>query len=618
MKKIYPVLMIASAISFSCAKENIQTPDTPEVPEKPAVANFSLCANIDDTRTVNDNLKTAWAEGDAIQVFHQDCDETIKNDGKFALDGDPANGMFKGTLNPDWSDGSTYNLWAVYPYSDTNSDPSICTVTIGGKTQTQKGKDSMAHLAGETAPLAGMVTATMGEVPHISMSQLATVVSIAVTNCTKTDLTVNTLTFKGVTEEIAGEFNVDLTAENWAYTAMDAAKDVVLNISGENNSIAPGTEGRFFFVLKPFAVSKDQILSIDIDGRTFYSKVTNDINFPAGTITNLSLEYKTQVTFDGPGAGGWGTKITADINNNPDGTYSCETALNNGYVAIYSSDTSNGKIFLLEPVNANEDISAGGVFSFVKKTGSAAAIAQYWNKDGVGAGRYRFTFDEKAGTMKVEVLKTITKLALNGNPWSWSEYLPTYTLKGNVATFVVTISNSGTFAIYDAKTAWAPNASPINITASGWTGTLAATSSADDFFTTDVPGTYRFVLDYDTMELEIRPEKCYLCGPGLEAAGGWDTYIPMEVSSDDIAVYSYTGNAVKDKMITMFTQKGKGQLNPVAVSGSDNPNYSLDVAMGICIKGSADAAHGFFTSNYESGQYTYTINLRDMTFKVTQ
>ena len=625
MKKIYPIVMIAAAISFSCAKENIQTPDTPADSAQPVEANFSLCADIEDTRTVNDNLKTAWAAGDAIQVFHQDCDNQIKNDGQFILDGEPANGIFKGTLSPDWPDGSTYNLWSVYPYAATNSDPSICTVMIGGKTQTQNGVNSMTHLAGEAAPLAGKVTATMGEIPHISMSQLSTVVSIAVTNCTTSDLTVNTLTLKGATEEIAGDFNVNLTEENWTYSAMDATKDVVLNISGDNKVIGPGAEGHFYFILKPFAVSKDQILAVDIDGRTFYSKVAADVNFPAGTITNIALEYKTYVTFDGPGAGGWGKKITADITNNPDGTYSCEAALQNGVVAIYSSNVTKNaalnikeKIFLLEPVNANEVISAGGVFNFVKKTGSAGKIEQYWNKEGAGAGRYRFTIDEKAGTMKVEVLKTIDKLALNGDPWGWSEQSLNYTLKGNVATFVVTIPKSTIFAIYDNSSAWAPNASPRNITASGWTGTLAATSAAGDFFTTNVTGSYRFVLDYDTMQLEIRPEKCWLCGPGLEAAGGWSTYVPMEASVDDIAIYSYTGNAVKGQMITMFSQNGKGQLNPDAVNGATNPNYSLDAPMGIHIKGSDETAHGFFTSNYESGQYTYTINLRDMTFKVTR
>ncbi len=287
-------LTLAVLIQTGCGKEY------PESSRRTGDAGFELFASHSDelslsgsssgkTRTVNDGLATKWTEGDAISVSHSPSGTTdCISDGEFSLvDADA--GRFSGSLSGTLEEGSTYDWYALYPYSDGG------VVTIGGDSQTQTGNDSKAHLAGAVCPLYGIAeNVAAGTSPSVTMKNLSTVVKIVVENNSGSDLTVESVSFTAP-EDIVGQYDIDFisssSVEYIPCSESEVSKKVVLTVSGAA-AVPSGSSASFYLVMKPFTASAGSTVDIAVNG--FVKSVTlgADLTFAAGNISRpLHFNY---------------------------------------------------------------------------------------------------------------------------------------------------------------------------------------------------------------------------------------------------------------------------------------------------------------------------------------
>ena len=171
MKKLSLFLGMALAVSLSLTNctEKIEGPIAPATP---AGIPFEISADI-STKTTNAGLKTIWAKGDAINLFHAEARMTeYESDNDFKLDA-TRDGVFTGSLaggglNPSKS----YDWYAIYPYNKNVTTPAATnkgyiflgqTATRGFRT-IQEGNDSKAHLCGAALPLYGVAKGLASDV----------------------------------------------------------------------------------------------------------------------------------------------------------------------------------------------------------------------------------------------------------------------------------------------------------------------------------------------------------------------------------------------------------------------------------------------------------------------
>lgn len=83
----------AAAFTLTNCNKEIAEPKAPETEGIP----FEIVASTADTKTTNSGLSTAWAAGDALNVFHAIAGSTVYGDNdEFKYTG--AGNKFKGTL----------------------------------------------------------------------------------------------------------------------------------------------------------------------------------------------------------------------------------------------------------------------------------------------------------------------------------------------------------------------------------------------------------------------------------------------------------------------------------------------------------------------------------------
>lgn len=295
MKKLFLSLGLTLAVLTytSCGKE------FPEMTRPSGNAGFELFASHSDefggpgsspgqTRTVNDGLATKWADGDAISVSHSlNGSSDIVGDGRFTLD-DADDGMFTGSVSGALEEGSAYDWYALYPYSDGSG------ITIGGSSQTQNGNDSRSHLAGAACPLYGIAeNVQAGTNPSVTMKNLSTVVKIVVDNKSGSDLTVGSVSFTAP-EDIVGKYDVDfVSSSSVEYTPCsdsEVSDEVLLTVSG-GTAIPLGSSASFYLVMKPFTAPAGSTVDIAVNGFVKSVTLDADMAFVAGSIKPLHFTY---------------------------------------------------------------------------------------------------------------------------------------------------------------------------------------------------------------------------------------------------------------------------------------------------------------------------------------
>lgn len=308
MKKLSLFLGMALAVSLSLTNctEKIEGPIAPATP---AGIPFEISADI-STKTTNAGLKTIWAKGDAINLFHAEAGMTeYESDNDFKLDA-TRDGVFTGSLaggglNPSKS----YDWYAIYPYNKNVTTPAATnkgyiflgqTATRGFRT-IQEGNDSKAHLCGAALPLYGVAKGLASDVkPSIAMNNLASVVAVKVKNTTTEPLVVKSVSFTS-TEDIVGGYFVNFTGENVVYTGSgnDFVSSTASLTVNNGEAIAANSEATFYIPIKPHSVKTGSILKISVNGYEKPLTLPKDVTFTAGKIKTLAFNFdKTQCTFD--------------------------------------------------------------------------------------------------------------------------------------------------------------------------------------------------------------------------------------------------------------------------------------------------------------------------------
>ncbi len=295
------VILAASFALTNCAVEQTGSNDRFDegIP-------YEIRALSSDTKTAVDGMSTKWVAGDAVNLFHAVTGtNTYVSDNSFAIaEADLADGRFKGTLSSALDAGESYDWYALYPYSSYVTTPASTSggyVNIGGKSQTQNGLNSMAHLAAKACPLYGVALDVLSDaVPSIQMHHLTSIIEINVTNSCGEPLDVTSVSFTG-TEDIAGNFYVDFVSNQVVgYVGNYASATASLSVTGAE-PIADGTSAKFYIAVKPFTAPAGSTLKIAVNGyeKELVIPAEKSVTFSAGKIKTLNFGYdKTPVKIE--------------------------------------------------------------------------------------------------------------------------------------------------------------------------------------------------------------------------------------------------------------------------------------------------------------------------------
>jgi len=253
--------------------------------------NFTVIANIDDTKTTNDAKATKWAVGDKASLIYCKSGRNTYYHSAFTYTKD---GSFSGSI----TDTKKSNDWYfVYPYNSSNTSPKSVSVTVSSS-QSQSANNSTSHLAGENFPIFGVRKdyKTTEPILAIDMANALAVGKIVITNTLDAPITVSRIVFSS-SEEIAGQFSVDMTSASPVWTVKDGAgKSVTLTVDG-GSAIPSGGSGEFYLGFKPHTATSESItVTAARNGKAavdYYiaRKNASGDKFESGTFKVMNVKY---------------------------------------------------------------------------------------------------------------------------------------------------------------------------------------------------------------------------------------------------------------------------------------------------------------------------------------
>jgi len=292
------IVKISALLSLACtALLSISSCSKVEelIPEPVAGEEMSITAEIPDTKTTNDGMSTVWASGDEISAIHIKTGHSTNYVSKFTY---VSGNEFKGTV----SNLGSYNDWyVVYPYDANNKKASSISVSVNAA-PSQTGVNSTAHLAGANFPLFGKkLKAPKAESGvKITMTNALSVAEFIVTNTLSEPITVTGIDFTSVSE-IAGDFSVDMTKDEYVWTAKSgASKTVSLEVSGDA-VIAAGAKGTFYAGIVPHDIPAGSQIVVTVNAKregasvvpcTITKTISADASFTAGLFKSVNLSYE--------------------------------------------------------------------------------------------------------------------------------------------------------------------------------------------------------------------------------------------------------------------------------------------------------------------------------------
>lgn len=283
--------MVAIAALSSCSKE-IDNPSN----EASNGIQFAITASSVDTKTSIDGFKTSWVANDQLNITHAIAGSTTYiPDGSFSIsEANLATNKFNGTLKSNLEEGSSYDWYALYPFTEKDY-----TFIGHSKGAIQNGNNSTAHLCGTLCPLYGVAKNVNSSEPvSFDMQHLAAVVEITVTNETDADLTVKNITFASSDEDIVGSYIIDFKGDNVTYAASGekyVSKVATLNVTN-GDAIAKNGSAKFYIPIKPHIAEAGSKIVINVNGYEKEIPLTKDVTFKAGTVKKIGFKYDTKST----------------------------------------------------------------------------------------------------------------------------------------------------------------------------------------------------------------------------------------------------------------------------------------------------------------------------------
>lgn len=296
MKRFFSYIgasLVAIAALSSCSKE-IDNPSN----EASNGIQFAITASSVDTKTSIDGFKTSWVANDQLNITHAIAGSTAYiTDGSFSIsEANLATNKFNGTLKSNLEEGSSYDWYALYPF--TKEDYTF----IGhSKGAIQNGNNSTAHLCRTLCPLYGVAKNVNSSEPvSFDMQHLAAVVEITVTNETDADLTVKNITFASSDEDIVGSYIIDFKGDNVTYAASGeqfVSKVATLNVTN-GDAIAKNGSAKFYIPIKPHVAEAGSKIVINVNGYEKEIPLTKDVTFKAGTVKKIGFKYTYTETLE--------------------------------------------------------------------------------------------------------------------------------------------------------------------------------------------------------------------------------------------------------------------------------------------------------------------------------
>ena len=299
MKRFFSYIgasLVAIAALSSCSKE-IDNPSN----EASNGIQFAITASSVDTKTSIDGFKTSWVANDKLDITHAIAGSTeYKTDGSFSIsEANLATNKFNGTLKSNLEEGSSYDWYALYPFTEKDY-----TFIGHSKGAIQNGNNSTAHLCGTLCPLYGVAKNVNSSEPvSFDMQHLAAVVEITVTNETDADLTVKNITFASSDEDIVGSYIIDFKGDNVTYAASGekyVSKVARLNVTN-GDAIAKNGSAKFYIPIKPHLAEAGSKIVINVNGYEKEIPLTKDVTFKAGTVKKIGFKcdrVSASATFD--------------------------------------------------------------------------------------------------------------------------------------------------------------------------------------------------------------------------------------------------------------------------------------------------------------------------------
>lgn len=294
MKRFFSYIgasLVAIAALSSCSKE-IDNPSN----EASNGIQFAITASSVDTKTSIDGFKTSWVANDQLNITHAIAGSTTYiPDGSFSIsEANLATNKFNGTLKSNLEEGSSYDWYALYPFTEKDY-----TFIGHSKGAIQNGNNSTAHLCGTLCPLYGVAKNVNSSEPvSFDMQHLAAVVEITVTNETDADLTVKNITFASSDEDIVGSYIIDFKGDNVTYAASGekyVSKVATLNVTN-GDAIAKNGSAKFYIPIKPHIAEAGSKIVINVNGYEKEIPLTKDVTFKAGTVKKIGFKYDTKST----------------------------------------------------------------------------------------------------------------------------------------------------------------------------------------------------------------------------------------------------------------------------------------------------------------------------------
>lgn len=272
---------------------------------------FEVILNNDETRTVNNGMQTAWADNDQLSAFYAPAGSTTWSGNiKFTVK-DTESNLATGEVGE--LAGSAYDWYFLYPYSgyvvsptgrNAAGDPSGY-MTVGSAangSQRQTGYDSMAHLAGSSLPVYGVVKdVPVSEQPVVAMHQIASVVKVNVKNATVAPIHIMNVAVTAPVD-IVGTYYLDITGAAPAFTPSGetyVSKTANLTVQ-EHTDLAVGATATFYLAVKPFTAAAGTGLTVKVTGSNGEQSTTKtlvaDAVFSAGKIKEVNVNYDKAAT----------------------------------------------------------------------------------------------------------------------------------------------------------------------------------------------------------------------------------------------------------------------------------------------------------------------------------
>jgi len=283
MKTTRTIILAALAI-VGCAKEPAGSGSYAQPEEISGAFTLKVQTSVPESKTaISDAFETTWVAEDEISVFHAEAGNSeIKSDGVFGFDAD---NNFSGQIAGSLVVGKKYDWYTFYPHSEDFASPAQIGVTV--PTSVVAAGAGVSHLTGDYAPLYGKIEEVAADqTPSVIMHHLLSVLEVVVHNNTLMPMNVSSITIEAA-ENIAGNFNVDITSGSPVFTATTGSKSVTLSLSAPV-SIKASKSAKFYFGIKPFTAAQGSTLKLKVNDDVKSITLAENVTFTGGKIKTLN------------------------------------------------------------------------------------------------------------------------------------------------------------------------------------------------------------------------------------------------------------------------------------------------------------------------------------------